>query len=482
MPRDARLALLGVLAAVAAAALALGPLQGITHVPDEHAYALQARLLASGGWLGEAPRDPEYVAQAFVRFEPGLHAIFPPGWPLVLALGALVGATWLVNPLLSGLLPLLAFRLTQAVADERAAWRAAVLAALSPGLVVMAASHMSHTSTLVAGLALACAAVGALGAWWAGLAGAYLVLVRPFEAVVVGLPLMAWLLWKRRAWQVVVLPGLAAAALLAWNASLTGDWATFPSRAYFALNEARPGCDSLGFGPEHGCSPVLGSYGHTVEKAWTIFVANAHSFARLALGWTPLALVAVWGLPALVRRAGLVALPLVALPLAYAFYWTQGAAFGARFYHLAYLALLPAAGIGLARMGRAGWAVLLLGAAYGQVRLSSELEGYWCADARVSEAVAGTTGLAWYRVSGTSEAGWPYVGTETMVCDPGTAWNAALGQVPLDGPLQLRVWPGRADVARGYGRKLYPGEGNRLLDHDLASGELTLGELPPRER
>ena len=476
MSRAARLAALGGVAAVLAVGLALGPLEGVTHVPDEAAYALQARLFASGTWLGEVPADAEYVAQAFVRFEPGLHSAFPPGWSAVLALGALVGATWLVNPLLLALVPALAFRLTAHVADEAAAWRAAALGALSPGLVLLASSQMAHTSTLVAGLVLTCAVVGALGPTAGGLAGAYLVLARPYEALVVGGPLLLALLWRRRAWQAVVFPGLAAAILLASNVWLTGDWSMFPTRAWF-LDQVpdRPGCDALGFGLDRGCSPQHGSLGHTPQKAWLALRHNTGVYARLLFGWAPLALLALPGLVGLARRAPLVLWPLTVVA-AYTLYWTQGVAYGARFYHLAYIAVLPALGLTLARAPRAGWLVLLA-CAWGYSRTSADLPGYWCADRTVAETLEDRSGLAWYARAGTVERQWPYVGTASMTCDEKSAWNAAIGQAPLDGDLQLRSWPGRRGVARGYARTYYPDLDAWVLEHDLVDGDATVRPL-----
>ena len=476
MSRAARLAALGAVAAALALGLALGPLEGVPHVPDEAAYALQARLFASGAWLGPTPADAEYVAQAFVRLEPGVHSAFPPGWSMLLAAGALVGATWLVNPLLCALVPALAFRLTLQVADEAAAWRAAAIGACSPGILLLASSQMAHTSTLVAGLLLACSALGALGPTAGGLAGAYLVLARPFEALVVGGPLLIALSWRRRSWQALVLPGLAAGVLLASNEWLTGDWATFPTRAWFLEQTPdRPGCDSLGFGADHGCSPLHGSYGHTPEKAWWTLRHNGQVYARLLLGSAPLALLALPGLVHLARRAPLTLWPLV-LPLAYGFYWTQGIAYGARFYHLLYVVALPALGVSLARLRRPGWLVLL-GCAWGYTRMSDELPGYWCADAAVAEGAAGRTGLLWYAAAGEREGRWPYVGTDAMQCDSATAWNAAIGQVPLDGALQIRAWPGDLAVARGYAQTFYGGDDAWAMGHDLAGDQTTVRPL-----
>ena len=67
-------------------------------------YLLQARYLAAGQLSMPLPPVPEafnidlMTSQATRWFSP-----VPPGWPMILAVGAFLGAAWLVNPVLAGI-------------------------------------------------------------------------------------------------------------------------------------------------------------------------------------------------------------------------------------------------------------------------------------------------------------------------------------------------------------------------------------------
>ena len=116
---------------------------------------------------------------------------FPPGWPALLAVGewAQLGA-W-VNPLVACFPPWVAYRVAMAISDRQVARLAAVAMALSPGVLILAGSRMSHTSVL---LGLGVLAVTVLSPSPRRLLGAaaaaYVVLARPYDAVTAGpLPL-----------------------------------------------------------------------------------------------------------------------------------------------------------------------------------------------------------------------------------------------------------------------------------------------------
>ena len=153
MPRSVLLACL--LAVALAAGAALGPLEGIPHVTDEIAYTLQSRLFAAGMRTGAVADNASMVLFPFWQTTGPGHAVFPPGWPALLALGELLGAALWVNPLLCGLLPLLTWGLAREIGSPAQARLAAMVMALSPGVWMLGASRMAHTSTLVALLGLA---------------------------------------------------------------------------------------------------------------------------------------------------------------------------------------------------------------------------------------------------------------------------------------------------------------------------------------
>ncbi len=490
----ALLAALGLACMLAAAAVALGPLEGIPHVSDEVVYTLQARLFAAGVRVGPPADNASMLAYPFWEVAPASYGVFPPGWPALLALGEGIGLGWLVNPLIAAALPALTWLLARELAPKAAPLAAGVMAA-SPGVWVLAASRMAHTSTLAAALAVAAVvARGRDGLWaWcgAGAAAGYLVLARPFDAAIVAGPLLLLGLARapdlaRRA-PLVLLLGLAA-GLLAWdNLRLTGAPLTFPVGPWFdrwvADQGLPPGCNALGFGAEHGCVATFGSLGHTPDKALRIAGEALLRLDRLLLGVPGGLLLAAGGLAVGLRErrggaggAGLAALALAALaPVAgYALYWSPGLAYGARFYHLAYLALPLLVALPLSRLpGRWGWVALALPLAGAPPILVDLSDRYWCVDRGLENqltALGITGGVVFLQAGGTREAAWPALGVEEFVCDPmleaGDGFRLLYPESTTGG-LQVRHALPDPAQARAYLDALHPGAPGWLVEHDV---------------
>jgi Dolichyl-phosphate-mannose-protein mannosyltransferase len=164
---------------------------------------------------------------------------FPPGGPLMLLPGVLMGAAWLTGPVFGALSAGIYWRLIRTCEPHRGvALGAALLFALAPFTAFMAGSHMNHVPTLFwlcvaawclrrltrhsepsAGLAFGC-----------GLAFGIMATIRPTDAAAFALPAAIWLLvraWRApRCWRDVVLAGIGIAlpivALLVFNANTTG--------------------------------------------------------------------------------------------------------------------------------------------------------------------------------------------------------------------------------------------------------------------
>lgn len=436
---------------------ALGPLGGLPHVNDEIVYTLQARLFAAGARTGPPAFAPELLDFPMWEAAPRAYGVFPPGWPALLAVGEALGLPWLVNPLLALALPPLGYLLARERADETTAVTAAAVLALSPGVWILAASRMSQTSVLVA-LALAAVVVARgrdpFGAWiGAALAVAYVVLARPFDAAVVGGPLLMAGLWRAPGWRarvaLLLAPGLAAALLLADNLALTGDALVFPVNAWFDRVSGRPGCNRLGFGADVGCQATLGTLGHTPDKALTLARLSAERLERLLLGVPGGGLLALGGLLLLRRRVA----PLLLLGLlpvvAYTAYWSPGAAYGARFWHPLYLALPLLVAAPLARLaGRFAPLLLLAAVALGLPALHRDLgDRYWCVDDQARRALADAgadEGLVLIQARGQREAWWPALRV-AMDCDPAME----RGDLVLDlDPLGRGLQPRRAPADR----------------------------------
>ena len=396
-------------AAALAAAIALGPLAGIPHVQDEVVYTWQAERLAEGRLFAPVPEPRAAHVYDFLLDTPrGRVGIFPLGWPLVLALGALAGAPALVNPLLTGLAVLLGTALAARLGGREAALAAAPWLALSPQALLLGASRMSHPLAAVLALAALLLALGrgvartphglALGGALGGLA-----LARPLDALVVAALSVPLALYRRcgTRYAAGIAAGLALGALAVGlqNHAMTGSAFEFAQGAYFEKSAPpapgdgfrfAPGCNDLGFGADRGCFPTWGSYGHTPEKAWLDFARNARLAARLWLGspWAWVLLLAALALP-VARKAATLALALGAgLATAYALYWYGGSCYGARFWHVALAPMVIAAATCAAALLRRfrliPWLalVLLVPMALRLARALPELEAYWGIDDR----------------------------------------------------------------------------------------------------
>lgn len=479
--------------------MALGPLDASPHLTDEVAYTLQARLFAAGQRVGPPVEAPSMVLYPFWVTTPATYAVFPPGWPALLALGEGIGVGAWVNPLLAMALPPLVWRLGQAWSDEETARLGAAIMAVSPGLLLLAGSRMAHTSTLVGLLvALVVVARGRDAAWAWGLGGlglGYVLLARPFDGVVLGGAVLAAGLWRAPGAAarglLLVGPALAAGLTLWDNQRLTGEALTFPVNpwydAWVADTGRAPGCNRLGFGPEIGCHPTLGSLGHSPEKAARIAGSALLRLDRLLLGWPGLGLLALVGAWRLRPRwvSGLASLLVVG---GYALYWSPGLAYGARFYHPLY-ALLPlwlAAGLRALLPGRWPWVAPLMGLV-GLVPVTRALqaEPYWCVSGELGRLLRQqgiTEGVVFLQARGRRAASWPALGVEAFTCEPMLESGDGLWLNDPNEPrggLQVRHALPDAAQTQAYLEAHHPGEAAYLVQHDVATDTRRLLRLTP---
>lgn len=211
-------------------------------IQDSQAQLFHARILASGRWVAAPPAMPEFFAAEHIITAGAFYSQYPPGHIVVLALGVLIGAPSIINPLLGALGLLVLRALGSALYGEATGRRAALLGLISPFALFMSSEYMNHASGFLAFGVVLLAAVkmtrgkntdaSLLG--WAlicGLAMGAVVLVRPLTGVLclpVGLYLAAWSLraWQQRIAALLLCGSLAigiALLLLAWNEMTTGD-------------------------------------------------------------------------------------------------------------------------------------------------------------------------------------------------------------------------------------------------------------------
>jgi hypothetical protein len=341
-----------------AAVLSLTSYQAIPHVPDEIAYLLQARYFAAGlPWMAPPPVPAAFDTFLLEVSGDRWYAVFPPGWPLALALGVKVGVPWLVNPVLGGICVLLTYLLVQELADRATARVTTFLLAVSPWHLLMSMSFMSHVLSLALALltALGTARAWRTGAWTpalvAGLSLGILGMSRPLEGVAVGLmagiPLLVAAV--RRGHVGSLLSGAIGTAItgglgLAYNKVITGSPFVFPAERLF---EREYGADryTIGFGPEKGLGwtgvdpfPGHGPVDVVVNATLNGFMMNVDLF-----GWAvgSIAIVTLGFLRAdrTIERVMALAI-VVVVALHSAFWFSGGPDFGARYW---YLTIVPCA-------------------------------------------------------------------------------------------------------------------------------------------
>lgn len=479
-----------VAAMLVSAWVAIGPLEGMPHVTDEIAYTLQAKLFANGVRFGPQPDNETMWMLPFWNASGPSFSPFPWGWPAVLGVGEALGMATVVNPLLVGLLPWLVYRIGAVSGGTRLGVTAALIVACSPGVWLMAASRMAHTSVLVA---LGVLMVVALErrwtmarVWLGGLAAAYVVLARPFDAALLGVPLLILgamscpsrlrVLWLGA-------PIVAGAAVLIDNWWITGSLTSFPMSIWFDEWMGREGCNRLGFGPDVGCSPTLGDYGHTLKKAWILAGQAAVRFDGLLLGVPGATLLALFGAWRLRARRGLLWVALIVA--GYALYWSPGRAYGARFWHPMYL-VVPIAVAAALRPIPMRWVGVIVFAAsgWGMRTVLPEIgSGYWCVDGALRDRLNAeqiTEGVVFLLGDGRRSEPWPALGVDRFSCDPmleaGDAWAIA-DPTKMTGGIQFRHALRDPAELRAYMIRFHEGQPAYMVRHNVEDDTRTIEAL-----
>ena len=177
-------------------------LERLPHLPDSVVYLLQARWLTDGRLSQAVSAIQSHLDVPFTYTTTAGRWIahYPPGWPLLLAIGLWLGVPWAVAPLLGALYVLLVWRLGRELFDAPTALIAAALAALSPMARLIFGSFLSHAASSAAiALALLLAAVARrrgspLAACAGGLVVGLAFGIRPLAAIAVALPVAALML------------------------------------------------------------------------------------------------------------------------------------------------------------------------------------------------------------------------------------------------------------------------------------------------
>jgi hypothetical protein len=368
--RAITLGLLASLAAALSAGYIACYLRGGPRIIDATSYWLQARALAEGHvtWPIDEPTASSrgrFLLMTGADEAPRIGVIFPPGYPVVLALGFLARAPLAVGPLIGALIVIATYALALSVSRrEEVARLAACLSVLCAALRYHTSDTMSHgwaallfASTLAFAFASA-DAPSPMGrnrnAVLSGIALGWLVATRPVS----GLALLPMAIVA--GWEMPLRPRLLAGAsalvpiafFLVEQRLVTGDFFVSSQSAYYALSDGPPGCFRYGLGTGIGCLHEHGTYVADMLKhglGWgtaaittlrrlrihLIDVVNAEPLALLALAAPFLARAAKDGeTTARWRRIATLAAATVILFLAYFPFYFDGSypGGGARFF------------------------------------------------------------------------------------------------------------------------------------------------------
>jgi 4-amino-4-deoxy-L-arabinose transferase-like glycosyltransferase len=340
---------------VISAALSWFAYEAHPHVPDEVVYLLHARYFAEGMLTMPLPPVPAAFNLDLMHYESARwFSPVPPGWPMVLAIGAWLGVPWLVNPLLGGVAVVLTYLVMGHITSGREARLTTLILASSPWFLLMSMNLMTHTATLVFALtgALGVAIARERGSWIApvigGLGVGLATLVRPLEGLVVALCLGLWSLGARGrrfrlAPSVALVLGTLATGLLdrPYNQVLTGSSSTFPIMAYTDKYYVA-GSNDLGFGPNRGLGwGGLDPFpGHGPADVVVNTTLNTAQWNAELLGWpigavSIVAIVLTLGAGYRRRTDWWFVAVIAAVVGAHAFYWFSGGPdFGARYWYL----------------------------------------------------------------------------------------------------------------------------------------------------
>jgi len=334
--------------------------ENLPHLEDEFAYLWQARLMADGKLTLPTPDFPKSFVVPFVVDYQGLRfAKYPPGWPAALSLGARVGLTAWVNPLLAGLAVWLTYQLGKRTLGEVTAFMGALLLGVSPLFLIQSGSLLSHVWSLVLAVSFTLFWVDSLQVEEensgiqvppiaAGLCLGLLGLTRPLTALALSIPFFlegTAVLFKGPGWKrtrVLVTGGIGALVLglyPIWQQAVTGSYQINPYTLWWPY-------DRYGFGAGYGVTEA----GHSLLQGWrntrySLRVGASDLFGWLKISWIFLPF-GIWAS----RRSRLTYYSLgitLCLVLLYLGYWVGSWLLGPRYYFEALpgLALLSAAGI-----------------------------------------------------------------------------------------------------------------------------------------
>jgi hypothetical protein len=273
---------------------------------DENTYVFMARVFATGK-LYLASLSPEirpFFDNPFIINDGKWYGMYFPGHPLVLALGALVGAERWVPSLVAILSVLIGYLVSRRIFGARVAAISAILFPVTVYLVLPSASLLSHSTAALTLLVFVYAAIRIEECpedvrWWvvAGMALAWAGITRPLAPAAFAIPWLFGLTLRlkktrdSRAWAGGALfcaIGLIGITLLCgYNYVLTGNPLETPYQRFSQLNSNH--ALLAGKLPAPWPLPTIYEIGHTIlrlnfwEFGWPLSLLFVPFFRRTSM-------------------------------------------------------------------------------------------------------------------------------------------------------------------------------------------------------
>jgi len=251
----------------------------IPHVHDEISYLFQAKIFRSGQLYVSSPCAKESFDFTHVINNGKWYSQYTPGYPLLLLLGLLIGAPWLINPLFASLSIILFYYLGKEIYDRHVGIVAAVLGAVSIWFLLMSSTMMSHTSFLffvslfLLFLFRSIKSPSVANGLIAGAALGLAILIRPYNIFFIAFPFLLYFAVKllkdfrakfKNALVFAVVVVISISILLVYNQITNG----YPLRMGYVVSH----------GAEHGIG--FGKTGY-VDYAYTPFLGVKYFFENL---------------------------------------------------------------------------------------------------------------------------------------------------------------------------------------------------------
>jgi len=237
-------------------------LRGFPNSGDEYAYLLSARIFAEGRLSVPSPDPREFFDVVHVLNDGKFYGKYPPGWPLLLAAGVLLGAPFAVNAVLGALTLAVMYGIARRNFSREVANLSLYLTLGNPYLVFTSAYYFSHPACLFFVSVFLYFYLEALepsvrGTPYVmmGLAAGGAFLTRPYTAVVILSPLAVYRVYRaiRTGGFRLLVPRLALAGLpflallglfLLYNHAQTGSALVQPFSRYDPNDRLGPSATS----------------------------------------------------------------------------------------------------------------------------------------------------------------------------------------------------------------------------------------------